>query len=126
MSGTDPVIPLGRLIGTRSGDKGGDANIGIWIPAAVPQPDAAYGWLTEFLTVEQVHELLPQTRGCSVDVYPLPNLRAINVVIHGLLERGVSHNALLDPQAKGLGELLRARCVAIPAALIPDESVDLA
>ena len=119
-------VPLGRLVGARSGDKGGSANVGVWVPVAVPDRDAAYAWLTEFVTVDRVRELLPESQGLTIDVHPLPNLHAINIVIHGLLGRGVSENSSLDPQAKGLGELLRARFVDIPTHLIPDPMVNLA
>ena len=109
--GTGPVIavPLGRLIGARSGDKGGDANIGVWVPAAVP--DEAYAWIVNFLTEDRVRELLPEAALLPIDIHQLPNLRAVNIVIHGLLGRGVSENTRSDPQAKGLGEHLRARIV---------------
>ena len=119
-------VPIGRLIGARSGDKGGSANIGVWIPASVPDPDAAYTWLSGFLTVERVRQLLPETKDLPIDIHPLANMRALNIVIHGLLGRGVSENSLLDPQAKGLGELLRARLVDIPAELLPAPQADLA
>ncbi len=62
----------------------------------------------------------------TIDVYPLPNLHAINIVIHGLLGRGVSENSSLDPQAKGLGELLRARLWTSRLDLLPDPMVNLA
>lgn len=48
----------------------------------------------------------------------LPNLRAVNIVVKGLLGRGVSENASLDPQAKGLGEYVRARVLPIPTRLL--------
>lgn len=118
--------PLGRLVGARSGDKGGSANVGIWIPVAVPDRDAAYAWLTDFVTIERVRELLPESQGLAIDIHPLANLHAINIVIHGLLGRGVSENSSLDPQAKGLGELLRARSVDIPTRLLPDPTANLA
>ena len=123
---TTQRVPLGRLVGARSGDKGGSANIGVWVPVAAPDPDAAYAWLVDFLTVDRVRELLPETTQLPIDIHPLANLRAINIVIRGLLGRGVSENSLLDPQAKGLGELLRARVVEIPAHLVPGPEVDLA
>lgn len=126
MSGEVTRVPLGRLVGARSGDKGGNANVGVWIPVAVPDRDAAFAWLTEFVTVDRVRELLPEAQGLVIDIHPLPNLYAINIVIHGLLGRGVSQNSSLDPQAKGLGELLRARFADIPAHLIPDPMVNLA
>jgi len=119
-------VPLGRLVGARSGDKGGSANVGVWIPVAVPDRDAAFAWLTEFVTVDRTRELLPEAQGLAIDIHPLPNLHAINIVIHGLLGRGVSENTSLDPQAKGLGELLRARFVDVPAHLLPDPTVNLA
>jgi hypothetical protein len=119
-------VRLGRIAGARSGDKGGAANVGVWIPAGVPDRAAAYSWLVELLTPERVRELLPEAALLSIDVHPLPNLHAVNIVIHGLLGRGVAENARSDPQAKGLGEHLRARLVDIPAALLPDAGMDLA
>jgi hypothetical protein len=118
--------PLGRIVGARSGDKGGSANIGVWIPAAVPHAQEAYAWLCDWLTVERVHELLPETQGLRTEIYPLPNMRALNIVIHGLLGRGVSENSRLDPQAKGLAEHLRARYAPIPPEFLPGPEVNLA
>jgi hypothetical protein len=118
-------IPLGRIAGARSGDKGGAANIGVWIPAGVTDRDAAYGWLVGLLTPDRVRELLPEAALLGVDVHQLPNLHAVNIVIHGLLGRGVAENARSDPQAKGLGEHLRARLVDAPADLVPAPGTDL-
>lgn len=118
-------VPLGRIAGARSGDKGGAANVGVWIPAGVPDRDGAYSWLVETLTPDRVRELLPEAALLGIDVHPLPNLHAVNIVIHGLLGRGVAENARSDPQAKGLGEHLRARLVDIPAHLVPEPGTDL-
>ena len=113
--GGPPVaVPLGRLCGARSGDKGGDANVGLW--AVSP---AAYAWLRRHLTVEAFRELLTEAAGLEVDRYELPNLRALNFVVHGLLAPGVSATTRPDPQAKGLGEYLRSRIVTVPADLVP-------
>src|SRR5690606_32047714 len=89
--------PLGRVAGARSGDKGGNANIGVWA-----RSDEAYDWLSWFLDVDRIRELMPaETDGLDVRRYELPNLRAMNFVIAGLLGRGVAASTRTDPQAKG-------------------------
>ncbi|MEU4336471.1 acyclic terpene utilization AtuA family protein [Micromonospora lupini] len=104
--------PLGELVGARSGDKGGDANLGVWA-----RSEAGYAWLRAWLTVERLAELLPETASLSVRRYELVNLRAVNFVIEGLLGAGVAASTRFDPQAKALGELLRARVVDLPAGV---------
>jgi hypothetical protein len=106
-------VPLGRVAGARSGDKGGTANLGVWA-----RDPAAYGWLTTYLTVERLQALLPETAAFAVARHELPNLAALNFVIPGLLGEGVSSSTRADPQAKGLGEWLRARLVDVPVALL--------
>jgi hypothetical protein len=101
------------VIGARSGDKGGDANLGVFA-----RTDAAYAWLANFLTVERLGQLLPETDPLDVERYALPNLRALNFVIKGLLEEGVAASSRIDAQAKSLGEWLRARLVDIPVELL--------
>jgi hypothetical protein len=113
LAGLGPFVdaPLGSLVRARSGDKGGDANIGIWV-----SEDAHLDWLlARFAAPADVHELLPETVGLDVDIHPLPNLRAVNVVVHGLLGDGVAGSTRPDPQAKGLAEYLRGRTTALPA-----------
>ncbi|GAA2551986.1 DUF1446 domain-containing protein [Winogradskya consettensis] len=100
---------LGTVVGARSGDKGGDANIGLWV-----RDVSAYPWLENLICEETVRELLPETAGLAIRITRLPNLLAVNVVIEGLLGAGVAYNARFDPQAKGLGEWLRSRHVEIP------------
>ncbi|MET9372775.1 acyclic terpene utilization AtuA family protein [Streptomyces sp. NPDC002992] len=105
--------PLGRVAGARSGDKGGDANIGVWV-----RTDEAWRWLVHTLTVEKVGRLLPETAGLDVVRHVLPNLRAVNFVVTGLLGDGVASQARFDPQAKALGEWLRARELDVPEELL--------
>ena len=105
--------PLGRVAGARSGDKGGNANLGVWA-----RTDAGYAWLAGFLTVARLKELLPETAPLPVERYELPNVRALNFVIAGLLGEGVAASTRLDPQAKSLGEWLRARVVDVPRELL--------
>ncbi len=110
--------PLGRIAYARSGDKGGDANIGVWVRADHPDRDAAYAWLRDLLDEQTVKALLPEAAELDLDVYELPNLRAVNIVVHGILGEGVAASTRFDPQAKALGEWLRARHVDIPAELV--------
>ncbi|QVI29325.1 DUF1446 domain-containing protein [Mycolicibacterium neoaurum] len=105
--------PLGRIAGARSGDKGGSANVGVWV-----RTDSEWSWLANFLTVEALRELLPETYALPVTRHLLPNLRAVNFVIEDILGRGVAYQARFDPQAKGLGEWLRSRHVDIPERLL--------
>ncbi len=106
-------VPLGTLAGTRSGDKGGDANIGVWV-----RSDDEWQWLANTLTADTLKELLPEIEPLPVTRHLLPNLRAVNFVIEGILGRGVASRARFDPQAKGLGEWLRARYLDIPTVLL--------
>ncbi|MGW4635925.1 acyclic terpene utilization AtuA family protein [Nocardia sp. NPDC004415] len=106
-------VPLGAIALARSGDKGGDANIGVWV-----RTDAQWQWLVHTLTVEKLKELLPETAPLTVTRTVLPNLRAVNFIISGLLGKGVAYQARFDPQAKGLGEWLRSRHVEMPTELL--------
>jgi hypothetical protein len=111
----DPTLraPLGAVLGARSGDKGGDANLGVWA-----KTDDAAQWLFHWLTVDRLRELLPETADLAVERHMLPNLRAVNFVVHRLLGDGVASSTRQDPQAKGLGEWLRSRYVEIPVQLL--------
>ena len=63
--------------------------------------------------------MLPEASGLPIQRYDLPNLRAVNFVVIGLLGDGVASTARPDPQAKGLGEYVRSRYVDLPAELVP-------
>ena len=106
-------VPLGRIAGARSGDKGGNANVGVWV-----RTGDQWRWLAHALTVEKLRELLPETADLPVTRHLLPNLRAVNFVIEGILGEGVAYQARFDPQAKGLGEWLRSRYIDIPETLL--------
>jgi len=112
-AGTTQRAPLGRIAAARSGDKGGSANVGVWV-----RTDEQWRWLANTLTVELLKQLLPETADLPVTRHLLPNLRAVNFVIEEILGRGVAYQARFDPQAKGLGEWLRSRHVDIPAVLL--------
>jgi hypothetical protein len=107
------MAPLGRIAGARSGDKGGDANVGVYA-----RTDAGWTWLDHFLTPAKIQELLPETAELVVEKYRLPNIRSMNFLIRGLLEEGVAASTRQDGQAKAVGEWLRARIVPIPNSLL--------
>lgn len=112
-------VPLGTIAGARSGDKGGSANIGVWVRAGASgatgnMADNQWRWLAHTLTVDKLRELLPETAHLPVERHVLGNLRAVNFVIDGILGKGVAYQARFDPQAKGLGEWLRSRYLDIP------------
>jgi hypothetical protein len=105
--------PLGSVVGARSGDKGGNANVGVFA-----RSDEAWIWLDEILTVEKLRELLPEAAELPIERYALPGIRSLNFVIHGILQEGVAASTRQDGQAKSLGEWLRARVVDVPEALL--------
>ena len=108
-------LPLGTVFGARSGDKGGNANLGVWA-----RSDAGYAWLAHYLTIEQFRELMGEARNLEVQRYELPNLRSVNFVIAGLLGEGVASSTRIDPQAKSLGEYLRAKVADLPVSLLAE------
>lgn len=109
-------LPLGTIIGARSGDKGGNANVGVW--AGRNTGEDGYAWLAGMLTVEKFRELIPESSELEVERFEYPNILALNFVVHGLLGRGVAETTRTDAQAKGLGEYLRAKLVDVPVALL--------
>ena len=106
-------VPLGRIAGARSGDKGGNANVGVWV-----RTTDQWRWLAHALTVDKLREMLPETADLGVTRHLLPNVRAVNFVIEGILGEGVAYQARFDPQGKGLGEWLRSRHIDIPESLL--------
>ena len=106
--------PLGSVLGARSGDKAGNATLGVWARDA-----AAHQWLRSWWGEDRLRELLPETAGLELRLWELPSLRACGVTIVGLLGPGVAANHALDGQAKALGEYLRAKVADIPADLLP-------
>ncbi len=112
-SGETRRVPLGTILGSRSGDKGGNANLGVFARSI-----EAYAWMAQELTVERMRELLPEAAGLSIDRHELPNLWSLNFVIHGILQEGVAASTRQDGQAKSLGEWFRARHADIPVRLL--------
>ncbi|MEU8715559.1 acyclic terpene utilization AtuA family protein [Streptomyces sp. NPDC048663] len=105
--------PLGLVAGARSGDKGGNANVGVWV-----RSDEAWRWLAHTLTADAFRQLVPESRELTVTRHLLPGLRAVNFTVEGILGQGVAAQHRFDPQAKALGEWLRSRHLDIPEALL--------
>ena len=104
---------FGKIFGTRSGDKGGCANLGVWAKS-----QDAYSFLFEFLTVKKLKELMPDLDEFQIDRYELPNILSLNFYVHGILQDGVSSSTRMDGQAKSLGEYLRAKKINFPEQLL--------
>ena len=113
--GPTRLAPLGLVCAARSGDKGGNANVGLWT-----RDEESFLWLAEFLTEDRLRDLLPEAADLAIRRWPLPRLKALNFVVVGLLGTGVAASPRPDPQAKGLGEYLRSRHVEIPVALLDE------
>ncbi|MBU2547838.1 MAG: DUF1446 domain-containing protein [Proteobacteria bacterium] len=112
-SGPTVKAPLGRAFAARSGDKGGNANMGVW-----HKTPEGYAFLRDFLTVDRLKTLLADLAPYEIERYELPNLKAVNFYIKGLLGEGVAASTRNDPQAKTLGEYLRARIVDMPQSIV--------
>jgi hypothetical protein len=112
-SGPTERLPLGTICGARSGDKGGDANVGLWV-----RNPGEYAWLEHYLTVARFKELVRDAAALEVERHAFPNLLSLNFIVHGLLGDGVAASTRSDPQAKSFGEYVRAKVVDIPRSLL--------
>lgn len=115
--GPTRTVSLGTVFGARSGDKGAHANVGIW-----GTTDGAYAWLRDHLTISELQRVFPESQGLEITRVELPNLRAVNFLIHGLLGGGAASGERFDPQAKGLAEFIRSRKVDLPVELIEERN----
>jgi hypothetical protein len=111
--------PLGDLVFARSGDKGGNANIGFWVRDA-----RAYPWLKSFLTRSRVMDLLGNDwkDKYAIERCEFRNLNAVHFVVRDILQDGVSSSSVLDGFGKSVGEFIRARIVDLPQDLVEGEA----
>ena len=116
VDGPTQRVALGTILGSRSGDKGGNANLGVFARSA-----EAHAWMQQWLTVDRLRALLPEAADLEIERHDLANIWSINFVIHGLLQEGVAASTRQDGQAKSLGEWFRARHAEIPVALLPED-----
>lgn len=105
-------VKLGSLVHARSGDKGGNANVGVWTP-----DERVWQWLRRFLTTDEMRRLIPETKDLDIVRHEFPDLRAVHFVLRGLLGTGGSSNSRVDQVGKAIGEYLRSRDVLIPEEL---------
>ena len=106
-------VYLGQLYAARSGDKGGNANLGVWGKSL-----ESHAFLKEYLTIEKLKELMPEARPYEIIRYEYPNLLGLNFYLLGFLEEGVAASTKMDGQAKSLGEYLRAKMIDVPEMLL--------
>ena len=108
-------MPLGTLIGARSGDKGGNANVGFWA-----RTDDAAAWLLGWLDEAAFRALLPEADDLEVSTSTrCPTCARSTSSSTACSVRASPSSTRFDPQAKGLGEYLRSRLVDIPLRLLP-------
>ncbi len=106
-------VALERLAHGRSGDKGEASNVGL-----IARDAAAYRWLCENLTPERVREMLPGLAAAEVERYEVPNLLALNFILHGSLGGGGTASLLSDAQGKTHAQALLRCVVDVPDALV--------
>ncbi|KAI9021368.1 hypothetical protein DFJ74DRAFT_121882 [Hyaloraphidium curvatum] len=111
-------VPLGYIAHARSGDKGGNSNVGFWTLT-----DSSYDWLRSKLTLDFFTELLAEEgkgMNISIERIEFPNVRAVHFLIRGLLGKGCMSNMRLDMLSKSVGEYFRAKLVDVPKRLLKE------
>lgn len=112
--GPTTVIPLGRVVYARAGDKGSNCNVGFF-----PVHNEGWAWLRSFLTTKKLIELLADDYGGqTVDRMEFPEMRAVHFLLHDWLDRGVTANATLDILGKFVAEYVRCKKVEVPNSIL--------
>lgn len=119
---------LGDIALARSGDKGGNANIGFFIPTQLPSAYPAlsplyaesWDWLRTYLTIPKLKEMFGESWNDKfyIERVEFPKILAVHFVVYGVLGRGVSGSSRLDSFAKGMGDWLRDVEVDVPVRLL--------
>ncbi len=105
-------VPLSRICYGRSGDKGDTCNIGL-----VARNSGAYQWMCQHLTAELVKEFFGEICRGSVERFEIPNLLALNFLLHESLGGGGTVSLRIDPQGKTLADALLQMPVEVPEGL---------
>ncbi|HVN32812.1 MAG TPA: hypothetical protein VMT45_12590 [Thermoanaerobaculaceae bacterium] len=108
-----PRVELGRLVHGRSGDKGDASNVGL-----IARNAEVYRWLREHLTPERVRAMLPGIALGEVERFEVPNILALNFILHGSLGGGGTASLLTDAQGKSHAQALLRCTVEVPAELL--------
>ena len=120
-SSESPVrrVPLQRLCLARSGDKGDTANIGV-----IARSEAIYAWVLEHLTPAFIKRYFDDVCEGEVERFELPNLLAVNFLLHRSLGGGGTSSLLLDAQGKTYAQFLLAAEVEVPEELLTPRPVN--
>ena len=105
-------VQLGKLCLARSGDKGDTANIGV----IARSPDI-YLWMLGVLTPEFIKEHFATICKGEVERFEVPNLLALNFLLHQSLGGGGTLSLLVDAQGKTYSQYLLSREVEVDEAL---------
>ncbi|WPV28115.1 hypothetical protein CLAFUW7_04518 [Fulvia fulva] len=113
--GSTVMAPLGDIALARSGDKGANVNLGIFV-----HTDEEWDWLRSFMTKTQMKKMMGSDwqDWYHIERVEMPNIRAVHFVIYGPLGRGVTSSRLLDALGKGFGEFIRDVHVPIPSKFL--------
>lgn len=103
--------PLGWIVHGRSGDKGSNANVGLWV-----RHRDEWDWLRTLLSVDKFKELLADEvrKPSKIDRFELPNAYAVHFLLHDHLDRGASSTSSYDVLGKQVAEFIRARWIDLP------------
>src|SRR5881296_3252315 len=106
-------IRLHEVAHARSGDKGDSSNVGLFVFT-----DELYDVLRRELTAERVKQHFGEIVRGRVERYELPNLRALNFVLHDSLGGGGSESLKNDAQGKTHGQALLLMELEVPDDLL--------
>lgn len=115
LTGSKRRIKLGDVALARSGDKGGNLNVGVFV-----RTQSQWDWLRTYLSREQMWCLLGDDADDSytIERVEFGRIFAVHFVIYGILGRGVSSSTRLDAFGKGFADYLRDKIVEVPEELV--------
>lgn len=102
-------VPLSRIAHARSGDKGDGSNVGV-----IANDQRAFELLRRELTAARVKEHFREICRGEVERFEVPNLRALNFLLHDSLGGGGTASLRTDAQGKTHGQGLLAMEIEVP------------